>query len=189
MVMVYLEKWWISLLRGVFAFVLGMIMLFRPVETLSTLFILFALFLILDGLITGGIALFHHRSTRRWLMSFQAGLLGVILGALILLWPEAVILIFIIIIALWALIFGVMSITAGFRMRSEVIGSGMMISIGIVAAVFGFILLLMPRASLITMTWILALFLIVFGLMQIIMSFLLRKYQHHSNHNRIMSSY
>lgn len=175
MLFVYLEKWWTSLLRGFLALVLGLVVLFRPVETISALIMLFGIFLILDGAVASIISLIRSKQINNWKSFFILGLLGVLFGLILLFWPGLFLLLLILLIVIWAIILGASFVYTGIQRRKEVPGSNLMIVIGILSGILGILLLLIPQAGLITLTWILGMFLIFFGLLQMTMSGLLRK--------------
>ena len=178
MLTIYTEKWWVSLVRGILALIIGSLAIVGPLEMLSAGLILFAIFLIADGIVTVATSIAHARIVKRWFYSFLEGFLGLLLGIFLLLLPGAAIILFIYVIAFWALMIGIIEIVSGLEFRKVLPGEWMMIVTGIMSIILSFLLFLMPKAGAATLIWILAFFLIVFGVLQILIAFRLRKIRH-----------
>ena len=188
MITIYMEKWWVSLLRGILALIIGSLAIIGPLEILNTGLILFAIFLIADGVITAVTSIAHTKIVKRWFYSFLEGFLGFLLGIFLLLWPGAAVVLFIYVIAFWALTMGVIEITSGLEFRKVLPGEWMMIVIGSTSIILSFLLFLMPKVAAVTLVWILAFFLIVFGVLQILLAFRLRKISHGSKNEILVEN-
>ncbi len=80
--------WW-SLLMGVLAIVLGLILLFRPLEGVLTLTIILVAFFIVGGVAAVLIALEFRRHLRNWGWTLFSGIVDLILAYVILWgWPS-----------------------------------------------------------------------------------------------------
>ena len=81
-------KWWVLLLRGIVAILLGLIIFLRPGVPLATVLILFAAYVVIDGVFTIFSAFSHRKDTGHWWGQAFKGLTGIIIGFLIFAMPE-----------------------------------------------------------------------------------------------------
>lgn len=163
--------WWMLLLRGVLAVLFGLAALFWPGQTLFVLILLFGAYMLVDGVfaIVGGIM----DSSRRWVLLIE-GILGVVAGLILLANPGFGALVLLYVIAFWAVITGVMEILAAISLRREIDNEWMMILGGALSVLFGVILAVLPGAGLLSLTWLIGAFAIVFGITFIVLGFRVR---------------
>lgn len=101
------QRWWVLALRGVAALLFGVLALAAPGLTLVVLTLWFAAFMAADGmlaLLAGFGALAHHRHGGAALLT--EGLLGLLVAAILLIWPGLGIAGVVVLAALWALMTG-----------------------------------------------------------------------------------
>ncbi|HOC13331.1 MAG TPA: DUF308 domain-containing protein [Propionicimonas sp.] len=109
--------WWLTLTRGIFAIALGLFALFVPGWTVSALFMLFGVFTLADGIVALGIGIFAPRTV--WGSSVFQGIAGIVIGLLVLRYPQTVAAIVVVIFAIWALVIGLFQIVLAFRLRAN----------------------------------------------------------------------
>lgn len=111
-------RWWTFLLEGLLGIGAGIVALLRPdVATLALIYII-ASWAVITGIleIAGAIRL-RNEISNEWLLGFS-GLVSIILGVFLFLQPLAGSFAIIWTIAAYALIFGVLLIILGFRLRN-----------------------------------------------------------------------
>jgi uncharacterized membrane protein HdeD (DUF308 family) len=146
------DMWWAFMVRGVLAAVLGLCALIWPSASLAILMRLVGLYCLLDG-VTGLVGVF--RATERGANLMQA-ILGLVIGALLLFWPEASVRTLLVVFGLWAVLTGVSQIVAA---RQEDVGGGdrsLITAIGWTAVVVGLILIVWPGTGVVTIAWVIA---------------------------------
>ena len=167
------QNWWAIALRGVFAIIFGLIALFVPGATLLSLALLFAAYLIVDG-IFGCIAAVKAASQHeRWGLLLAEGLLNILVGVVAALFPAGAVLAFVLLIAAWSLVTGVLMIVAAFRLNPAY-GRGWLIFSGIVSVLFGIALVVSPLIGAVVLTWWLGAYAIAFGIALLVLAFKLR---------------
>jgi uncharacterized membrane protein HdeD (DUF308 family) len=173
------RAWWTLLLRGVVAVLFGLAALFWPGKTLFVLILFFGAYILVDGVfaIVGGIM----DSSRRWLLLIE-GVLGVVAGLILLARPGLGALVLLYVIAFWAIVTGVMEILAAISLRREIDNEWLMILGGALSVIFGVILAVLPGAGLLSLTWLIGAYAIVFGVAFIILGFRVRG---HSGSSRV----
>lgn len=112
-------RWWAFLLEGLVSLAAGVIALIWPGLTAFVLVLLIAAWAILTGIleIVAAIRL-RHEINNEWFLAL-GGVVSIALGALLFLQPMAGGLAIIWIVAAYAVIFGVLLIALGFRLRNQ----------------------------------------------------------------------
>jgi uncharacterized membrane protein HdeD (DUF308 family) len=173
--------WWVFLLRGVFALVLGILALVWPGVTFTTMVIFLGAYLLIDGLFAIVGAIGARKTNENWGLFLLTGLLGVLLGILTLMNPFATGVTLIYLVAIWALLAGLLEIILAIRLRKVITGEGWYILGGLLTVVFGILLIANPIAGAITLTWIFGFYTIVIGIMLLSLSVRLKNRKNTSN--------
>src|ERR687897_2912559 len=111
-------NWWALLLRGIAAVLFGLAALFWPGLTLFVLIVFFGAYSLVDGIfaIVAGI---RGSGGRRWLLLAE-GVLGVLVGLIALFWPGMTALVFLYVIAAWAILTGILKVVVAIWLRREI---------------------------------------------------------------------
>jgi uncharacterized membrane protein HdeD (DUF308 family) len=167
------QNWWTFTLRGVFAVLFGILAFVAPGATLTTLVYVFGFYAILNG----GFALYaawNLRSIDRWWVFLLEGLLSIAAGVIAFVYPGAAALAFLSIIAAWAILTGILQIVAAIQLRKEIENEWSLGLGGLASVVFGVLLVVWPRSGLVTISWIVGIYAIAFGVMLIVLGSRLR---------------
>jgi uncharacterized membrane protein HdeD (DUF308 family) len=112
------SRWWIFLLEGLVSIGAGVIAFLRPGLTAYVLLLLIAAWAIVTGVLEIVAAIRLRREiTNEWLLAF-GGLLSIVLGVVLFLQPVAGGLALIWMIGTYAILFGIVLITLGFRLKT-----------------------------------------------------------------------
>ena len=103
------------------------------------------------------------------------GLLGVIAGAVTFLWPGLTAVVLLVVIALWAIIRGILEIIGAITLRKMIQGEWLLILSGVLSIGFGVLLLLQPAAGALAVMWLIGIYMIAFGITTIALSLRLRR--------------
>ena len=107
----------LSAILGIISLIAGLIFLRRPGESLLAIVIVAGIFLVAEGVIR--IVRAFGDSVNRW-WGIAAGAVDVIVGAIILSWPDIGLVTVAVFFAVTMLVRGVLAIATGFRLRSLV---------------------------------------------------------------------
>jgi len=163
------QYWLLILFRGIIAVLFGIMALISVEFTLLFLVYLFGIYVLLDGIAAIVVAIQERKSTRAWLIVLLIGILGIVVGILSFIHPGKVALVIFYLVAAWLIIAGFFSIISAF-MRA--IGTEWLAIIGgILSIIVGIIFLLHPTSSILSIVWLLGLFALVYGIIQIIKAF------------------
>jgi uncharacterized membrane protein HdeD (DUF308 family) len=167
------QNWWTFTLRGVFAILFGLLAFVAPGATLITLIFVYGFYAILNG----GFALYaawNLRSYDRWWVFLLEGLLGIAAGVIAFVYPGAAAVAFLAIIAVWAILVGILQIVAAIRLRQMIENEWSLGLGGLLSVVFGVLLVVWPRSGLVAISWIIGFYAAAFGVMLLILGSRLR---------------
>ncbi len=167
------DRWWVLLIRGMCAVLFGAIAFASPGLTLWALILLFAVYALIDG-ISGVILGFGAAGGRPWWEMILLGLLGVIAGVLAFLWPGLTAVVLLYVIGFWAIVKGVLEISAAIKLRKVLEHEWWLILSGLLSIAFGAILFARPGAGALAMVLVIGAYAVVVGVMMIALSLRLR---------------
>jgi uncharacterized membrane protein HdeD (DUF308 family) len=159
------------LLRGLANVILGAIVFSWPGLTVYLLVIIFAINIIAIG----AMELFRpfvDKNSNHAILTFLLGILGMVVGFYLLGRPELTVDILSLVIAFWAILYGMSDLFLGFTDTKTSGGYRFLfVIIGILSLIFGGYLIFYPVVTIVSFVWILGLYAIVTGAMYIIGSF------------------
>ncbi len=167
------RNWWAMALRGLIAILFGLVALLLPGAAMLSVALVFALYLLLDGvlgIVSAVRAASHHA---RWGVLLLEGAINIAMGIVAAIFPAAAVLAFVLIVAAWALITGALLLTAAFRLHITH-GRWWLTLGGLVSIVWGVVLIIAPLTGALVLTWWLGAYAIVFGIMLLALGFRLR---------------
>jgi uncharacterized membrane protein HdeD (DUF308 family) len=144
------DIWWAFMARGVLAAVLGLCALIWPSVGLAILMRLVGLYCLADG---AAALIGAFRTSERSSHLLQAAL-GLVVGVLLLFWPEGSVRTLLVIFGVWALLTGVSQIVAARRTDAEGGERSVMTTIGWIVAVVGAILIVWPGTGVVAIAWV-----------------------------------
>jgi uncharacterized membrane protein HdeD (DUF308 family) len=167
--------WWTFILRGVVAIVFGVLAFVSPAFGIAVLVALFAVWAIIDGvnnLLTG----IRTRSRdRSWWLEILEGIVGVVAGVIALALPAFAAEVLVLLIAVWAILTGVIEIWLAIRLRRVIEGEAWMALAGVASILFGIVVILFPAAGALSIVWLIGSFAIAFGVFLVLLGWRLRR--------------
>lgn len=164
------RNWWLLLLRGLAAIAFAVMTWIWPGLTIAVFVLLFGAFAFADGVLGIWGAITGPKGDRnRWLLLLW-GIVGLAAGALAILAPGLVAASFVFLIAGWAILTGVLQIVAAIRLREAIEGEWILIVAGLASIAFGVILGLRPAAGAVALSWLVAGYAFLFGVLLIVLS-------------------
>ncbi|MGH7466703.1 MAG: HdeD family acid-resistance protein [Longimicrobiales bacterium] len=171
------QGWWVWAVRGIVAVFFGVIALMYPAPSLLLALLLFGAYLQLDGLAAVALAIslgLHDRAV--WPLA-AVGLMGLLGGMLIMLWPDMSATILVLTLGICCLVRGGLEIFHAIRFRNWLRRSALLALAGFVAMGFGTLLLIQPAIATGTLVFAFAGCVIVAGLCQIASALRMRAVQ------------
>ncbi|MBD7952128.1 HdeD family acid-resistance protein [Oerskovia rustica] len=152
--------WWLPVVRGVLLVVLGLLLMIQPLEALETLRWVFGIFLVADAALVAAQGLAHRKQVG-WRWWLAQAVVDVLFGVAIMFWPDLSSTALYYVLVVWVLVLGITAVVgAAGLVRNRDLGWPWMLTVGIVSALFGLLLVTRPVDS----GDVLSLTVVVFGL-------------------------
>ena len=174
------KHWWMYLIIGVLAFILGVFMLINPAITYEMMTLLLGLALLIFGVIEMIVGIFSRNIFVSRAAVIIGAVLNIVLGILLAANPGIAALTLPLILGMWMLYQSFMTISyAGDLKNFKVKGYGLTLFCGIVLLVLAILILLRPVAiGMVTVSIYIALSFIIYGLSEIVSAFRLKAIHH-----------
>jgi uncharacterized membrane protein HdeD (DUF308 family) len=168
------RNWWLFLIRGIAGILFGVLAFAWPGVTLLTLVLFYGAFALIDGAsalcaaVMGGVT-----PAPRWWLAV-VGVAGLLAGLLTFVWPGLTALILLFFIAGWSIAIGVFQIIGAIELRKHVDNEWMLILSGALALLFGVVLFMRPGEGALALIWLIGVYAILFGVLNIAFALRLR---------------
>jgi uncharacterized membrane protein HdeD (DUF308 family) len=167
------RNWWAIAIRGVLGIAVGAIALVLPAATILALVLLFAAYMLIDGVFAIIAAVRAARQHDRWGLLVLEGLADIVAGAIAVLWPAITVIAFVLLIAAWALVSGMLMLMAAFRLNIDH-GRWWLAFGGAASIIFGVLLLVAPLIGALVLTWWFGAYALIFGITLLVLAFRLK---------------
>jgi uncharacterized membrane protein HdeD (DUF308 family) len=167
------QNWWAFALRGTLAIAFGLVVFAFPRAALLSFVLLFAGYAIADGLFAMMAAVRAAGAGGRWGLYALEGAVGPVVGITALAWPRLTVLIFLTLVAAWALLIGCLMLTAAIRAGAHH-GRWFLALGGLMSIAYGALMILAPKLGALVLTWWLGAYAMVFGITLLALAFRLR---------------
>lgn len=167
------KYWWVSLLVGLLAIIVGIWALATPYAAFSGLLVLFEVALIVAGILDIVFAVSNRKVLYGWGWNLAAGILEVLLGLALIAIPMAeVAMVMIYVVGFWILFRSIWAIGASFDLHQVGIrGWGWLLTMGILMALLSFLFLLSPAFGAGFIVIFVGIALLVYGVFRIMLAF------------------
>lgn len=167
------RSWWAFVLRGALTLLFGVLALLLPEMAVFTLVMIFGAYAVVAGAFDI-VAAMRKKAPGSWAL-FASGLASVLAGLVALFSPALTAVALLYLIAVWALVTGILEIAAAIRLRKEIRGEWLLVGSGLLSAAFGVFLMAFPGAgALAVLVWIGA-FAILLGVLLVALGVELRR--------------
>jgi len=166
------KKWWVLMIRGVLLIIIGLLAFVAP----ATWIFFVAAYMLIDGMVMlfSGFGDQPPGQSRWPLIIF--GILGLIAGLIILWNPELGGLTLTYVIAIWAIVGGILTIISALRLREEIDNEWWLIISGVLGIIFGVLVFKNVLAGFLAIATVFGVFAILMGILSIVLSFRVRDF-------------
>ena len=167
-------NWWVLAVRGALAVILGIIAFAAPGAALTVLVSFFGAYALVDGVFAlVAAARWHHVDERWWLLILE-GVVGIGVGIWVFAHPAATALGLVTLVAIWAIVTGIVEIVAAFRLHRIIAGEWLLGIGGVVSVLLGIALLAAPRTGVLFGIYLIGAYALLFGVSLLAAAFRLR---------------
>jgi uncharacterized membrane protein HdeD (DUF308 family) len=170
------RNWWLLALRGLAAILFGILAFLWPGITLLVLVYLFSAYALVNGILAFVTAYRSPSGAQRVGLHILEGLLSIVAGVVAFLMPAITALAFLVVIATWAIINGILEIVAAIQLRKVIANEWLLILAGIASTLFGVLLLVRPGAGTLALIWWIGSFALIFGALTIAFAFRIKSW-------------
>jgi len=172
--MMFTGKWWALVLEGIAAIIFGLFAFFLPGMTVGALIFLFAAYALVDGVFSIIAAINRTDTSGHWGGMLLRGIFGILASIAALSLPGMTALILLYLIAAWAVVTGIVQISAAIQLRKVVRSEWLLVIAGILSILFGVLLMVYPGPGILAVVWLIGTYAIVFGAMMVALGISLR---------------
>ena len=173
MAAILIGNWWALALRGVAAILFALIAFFWPGITATALIFVFGFYAVLDGIFALVAGLREaHRHGRSGALLLE-GILNLIIGIVVFAWPGAALVALIYLIAIWAIVTGLMLTVAGIALI-RLADEWLLVLCGLLSILLGIVLFVQPGAGVVALSWWLGIYALLFGIAVLSVAFRIR---------------
>ncbi len=169
------RNWWLLLIRGIVSILFGVAAIVWPGPTVAALILLLGAWFAADGVVSVIGAIMHRNVDRGWLLLLLEGVIGIIAGIGVFLFPGLTAVVLLYLFAAWSIITGVLEIIAGIRLRNTE-GAWMLIVGGILSIGIGVFAFISPGATALSLLTVMGIFAIAFGVAMIVLGYRARSW-------------
>jgi uncharacterized membrane protein HdeD (DUF308 family) len=167
------SKWWLFLLRGLAAIAVAVIAFMQPGAALIALVLVLGFYSFLVGVFAIVGAAVGVAGDRWWALLLE-GILGIVVALIIWSWPLASTIGFVYFVAAWLIVWGILQLAAGIRLRDIIDNEWLYILSGVVSIAFGVWVFRSPQQGTVATAFLFGWYFLLYGIMQVLLAFRLR---------------
>lgn len=175
------DSWWAVGLRGILGILFGLICLLTPTIAVEVFVILFAAYMLVDGVFAIASGIKAARNGERWGLLILEGIVDLAAGLVAVLWPAITLIALIWIVAIWAIVSGALMLGAAFTLKLDH-GRWWLALGGIASVIFGILLVIEPLIGAVVLTLWIGAYALVFGIFLLILAFQLHAKKEEREH-------
>ena len=156
------RNWWTFVFRGICAIAFGFFAWFWPGMTLLALLLTWGALACVNGVVTLAGAFARDGREPRWILLLEGGV-SLLAGGVALAYPRFTAMLFLYLLATWAVLSGIVELLVAYRLRREIRGEFWLGFAGVVSLLFGAMLFMRPGAGALTVVWLIASYSVLFG--------------------------
>jgi uncharacterized membrane protein HdeD (DUF308 family) len=165
------QNWWAITMRGALGILFGLVALFLPGATMLSLVLLFASYVFVDGIFAIISAVCTAHQYKPLGLFILEGVVNIIMAIIAFAWPGITAAVFVLIVALWAILSGGLILAAALRLDD---GRWWLIFGGIASLIYGVLLIAAPMIGTEVLVWWLGAYVLVFGIALLVLGVRLR---------------
>ena len=170
--------WWSLAIRGVLAILFGIVAFVYTGQTLLALVFVFGVFAVLSGITSIVAAVRSGEAHQRWGWLAASGLLSIAAGIVAFVRPGVTALAIVYLIGAWAIVTGVFEIAYALALPDTLAHPWLAALSGMLSVVFGIVLAVWPISGAITLTWLVGVYAVLYGVTMLYYAYRLQALRH-----------
>lgn len=166
--------WWFPFARGVLSVLLGLLLLAWPKESAEAFVMLIGAFALLVGLVRTLNATAWRGPIRGFALT--SGIVTLLLGLAAFLWPGLTATVFVLLVAAWALLFGLFEIAVGLAMPPGIPAKALTMGMGLISVTLAILLAVAPEVGIVAASWLIGFYFLATGALTIYYAIELRRH-------------
>lgn len=171
------DFWWTLVVRGAIAILFGIVAWVWPELTVTTLTILFGAWLFVDGIFEIISAFANRDRVNSVWPLVLSGVINIIVGLIVLFWPGLGAIALMYMIAIWAILTGLLAIVAAIELRKRIENEWAIGLTGVLSIIFGVLVMIFPGDGAVALVWVIGIWAIVIGIGLIAAGFRLKSWR------------
>jgi uncharacterized membrane protein HdeD (DUF308 family) len=169
------RNWWAVALRGAIAVIFGIVAIALPAVAVFSLVWVFAAYMLIDGVfaIVGGVRAAQHHG--RWWPFALEGAVDIAAGLIAVIWPAIPAIVLIYLLAIWAIVTGILMVSAGFSPRRPH-SAWLLVLSGLISVLLGIAFIGWPGVGVVAIGLWIGIYALVFGVVLLAFAFRLRRH-------------
>jgi uncharacterized membrane protein HdeD (DUF308 family) len=169
------RMWYWPVVRGVLAVAFGLLAVFLPDKTPGLMVQVFGVFVIIDGVVSLVDGL-RRKGTQAGSVNTGIGVVAIVFGAVMFFLPQVTLTLLLALVAIWALLFGLLQIFGAFALRSRGGGSWIwgLVS-GLLFVALAVVCLVNPGGAIEVMSVVIGLFAVAIGVVLVALGLRMRQ--------------
>jgi uncharacterized membrane protein HdeD (DUF308 family) len=167
------RNWWIVALRGGLGVLFGILTLMLPGVTLLTLVLVFAAYLLVDGVLGIVAGVRAAQAGQRWGLLIVEGIVSILGAIAAMALPDLAIVFFLYLVAFLSILSGAFLVVAAFQLHLDH-GRWLLAAAGVISLIFGIMLALYPITGAVVLALWLGVYAIAFGAALLVLGLRLR---------------
>ena len=168
------KNWWFLAVNGLISILIGIFLLFFDPDQMKVLVFYFGIIILVIGAVLLIIAIRNIRQEKKIGMLLIESILTLIIGLIMMLFPEFSLKFFLIIIGVWAIILGITQLAILMYIKEKLRNKNILLFNGLLTIVLGVLLFFDPITTAGVLLKILGAFAVLFGILMIYFGFVLK---------------
>ena len=169
------KNWWFLAVNGCIFLLFGLLILFFTQEVIKTILMYFGIVMLAGGAILLLAGVNNIRRDKSAAMILVEAVAAIAIGIALILFPQASMSLFLIMIGIWAIIIGIIQLVIIVNVKGTVPGKNLLLVNGLLTVALGVALLFNPFQWAVFLVKIIGFFAALFGVLLVYFSFVLRR--------------
>jgi len=169
------KNWWFLTINGIVAILFGLLFLFYTDVLINFIITVFGVVILAVGLIYLGIAIYKLKKEKGLFLTFFLGIIFIAIGLFILIFPKISLGLFLVLMGVWAVVVGIFQLIILINVGKNFPAKNLILFNALLITVMGVIMFFKPFEFTVFVVKLLGFFSIIFGVVMIYLSFIIRK--------------